>query len=176
MTDFGRTFRCLPREASLRRLASRLWALALGGRGSRRVGWRIRVSSTHAIKATTSCLGRPVARMGGKSWMVEEFHGHAPGGESLSADEHVARRLRSGPRLHDGHFDRVTAPSDFLDPECICWRLEQTLGSMLGAGSTSAGTEARTGTDLLGSAGMISAALPPEPTSFPYHRNMHCSW
>ena len=65
---------------------------------------------------------------GGRSWTVEEFQGHVPGGESLSADEHVERPLRSGPKLQDTKFGRVNAPIDFLDPECILLAARTGLG------------------------------------------------
>lgn len=57
---------------------------------------------------------------GGVTWTAEPFHGHVPGGASLSADEHLEIEMKVRPQL-----DRVrdlavpSDPLDFTDPETI---------------------------------------------------------
>ncbi|MBW9118127.1 exo-alpha-sialidase [Rhizobium cauense] len=55
---------------------------------------------------------------GGSTWAVEDFPGLVPGGDNLSADEHVDRDLRSGPDLKGTLFlDTLSVAIDFMDPE-----------------------------------------------------------
>ncbi|WP_342354136.1 sialidase family protein [Rhizobium grahamii] len=58
---------------------------------------------------------------GGQTWVVEDFRGAVPGGETLSADEHVVSGLRSGSVLLDdvAFLETLSAPIDFTDPEMI---------------------------------------------------------
>ncbi len=53
---------------------------------------------------------------GGATWASENFSGFVPGGESLSADEHLTERLRSGSQLGQD-IPGLPARVNFLDPE-----------------------------------------------------------
>lgn len=57
---------------------------------------------------------------GGVTWTAEPFHGHVPGGASLSADEHLEIEMKVRPQL-DRRRDLAVLdqPLDFLDPETI---------------------------------------------------------
>ncbi|MDM9627739.1 sialidase family protein [Rhizobium sp. S152] len=65
---------------------------------------------------------------GGRSWSVEDFQGCIPGGENLSADEHVVKHLQSGPRLRGRRFKQLMSPIEFLDPESIFLEARTGLG------------------------------------------------
>jgi len=54
---------------------------------------------------------------GGETWSAEPFTGFIPGGKGLSADEHVAAELRSGPRIADGEIIPLSKPINFKDRE-----------------------------------------------------------
>lgn len=57
---------------------------------------------------------------GGMMWTVEHFNGHVPGGETLSADEHVIEGLRGGNNIiPERDLQPLKIPIDFLDPETI---------------------------------------------------------
>jgi hypothetical protein len=66
---------------------------------------------------------------GGMTWKAEPFHGHVPGGASLSADEHLEIEMKIRPQL-----DRVRDlallddPLDFTDPETIVMCARTGLG------------------------------------------------
>jgi hypothetical protein len=64
----------------------------------------------------------------GRSWIIEPFNGLVPGGESLSADEHLSPGLKAGNNLDSLAPTSVRSPVDFLDPETIVMAARTGLG------------------------------------------------
>lgn len=56
---------------------------------------------------------------GGHTWRSEPFRGIVPGGRSLSADEHLAPSLQSGPQINLLQLSDQPSKIDFEDPEVI---------------------------------------------------------
>ncbi|WP_075293168.1 sialidase family protein [Pararhizobium arenae] len=57
---------------------------------------------------------------GGVTWNAEAFRGHVPGGNSLSADEHLQPGNKADEKLEPSRDLKVLpAPIDFTDPETI---------------------------------------------------------
>lgn len=54
---------------------------------------------------------------GGMTWKPETFHGHVPGGASLSADEHIEIELKVRPQINRWTLAALNDPIDFLDSE-----------------------------------------------------------
>ena len=65
---------------------------------------------------------------GGRTWAIEPFNAIIPGGESLSADEHLSSRLKAGVHFDGAVLGPLRTPVNFLDRETIVMAARTGLG------------------------------------------------
>ncbi|MBB3595880.1 hypothetical protein FHX08_006300 [Rhizobium sp. BK529] len=65
---------------------------------------------------------------GGCTWTIEAFDALIPGGESLSADEHLSPRLKARTHFQGLALPPPPSPVNFLDPETIVMAARTGLG------------------------------------------------